>query len=122
LRSISGQINAGLAQLGTIIIGRKIPDEPPVLDRAAITRVIHLLTSILNTLALSYSKGVSNVKEDQLKGLQEAENVAGTDHPRHSELAWSLCYTDSCSIHRSTKEGSRYWPRKKKPIYWEQEP
>jgi hypothetical protein len=69
---------------------------------------------IINTL--------SNIKEDQLKGLQEAENVARTDHPRHSELAWSFCYTNSCPIHRSTKEGSGYWPKKKKPVYWEQEP
>jgi hypothetical protein len=45
-----------------------------------------------------------------------------TDHPRHVELAWSFCYTDSCSIHRSSKEGSGYWPRKRKPVYWEQEP
>jgi plasmid maintenance system killer protein len=67
-------------------------------------------------------KKLSNIKEVQLRGIQKAENVAKMDHPRHSELAWSFCYTDSCSIHHSTKEGSGYWPKKKKPVYWEQAP
>jgi hypothetical protein len=55
---------------------------------------------------------------EELETLRENENVARIDHPRHAELAWSFCYTDSCSIHRSSKEGAGYWPTKKRPVYW----
>jgi hypothetical protein len=62
------------------------------------------------------------VKRDQEKGLlgqlREMENVARIDHPRHGELAWDFFYTDSCAIHLSSKEGTGYWPRKKRPVYW----
>jgi hypothetical protein len=56
--------------------------------------------------------------EQQLEEFRKAENVARIDHPRHAELAWSFCYTDKCTIHKSSKEGSGYWPRKQKPVYW----
>lgn len=61
-------------------------------------------------------------QENKLKKLREEENVARIDHPRHVELAWSLCYTDSCTIHSSSKIGSGYWPKKIKPVYWERKP
>jgi hypothetical protein len=66
-------------------------------------------------------KYFTDIKGEEVKGLQEAENVARTDHPRHVELAWSFCYTNSCSIHRSSKERSGYWPRKRKSVYWEEQ-
>ena len=56
--------------------------------------------------------------EQQLEEFRKSENVARIDHPRHGELAWSFCYTDKCTIHKSSKEGSGYWPKKKKPVYW----
>jgi hypothetical protein len=62
------------------------------------------------------------VKRDQekesLRQLREMKNVARIDHPRHGELAWDFCHTDSCAIHLSLKEGTGYWPRKKRPVYW----
>jgi hypothetical protein len=61
-------------------------------------------------------------RENELKKLREEENVARIDHPRHAELAWSFCYTDSCTIHNSSKIGSGYWPKKIKPVYWERKP
>lgn len=67
-------------------------------------------------------KELMTLQECELKGLREAENVARIDHPRHAELAWSFCYTDSCSIHISSKQGSGYWPKKKKAVYWDQKP
>jgi hypothetical protein len=61
---------------------------------------------------------LKDVVQDELENLRKRENVASTDHPRHGELSWSFCYTDSCSIHRSSKSGSGYWPRRKTPVYW----
>ena len=61
--------------------------------------------------------------EDRRQEIEEFRiqgNVARIDHPRHAELAWSFCYTDSCSIHRSSKDGSGYWPSRRMPVYWEQ--
>jgi hypothetical protein len=55
---------------------------------------------------------------NELEDLRENENVAKIDHPRHEELAWSFCYTDSCTIHHSSKQGSGYWPKKRTPVYW----
>jgi hypothetical protein len=54
----------------------------------------------------------------EIETLRREENVARIDHPRHRELAWSACYTDSCEVHYSSKEGSGYWPRTKTPVYW----
>jgi hypothetical protein len=59
-----------------------------------------------------------SIVEDELENLRRRENVASTDHPRHGELSWSFCYTDSCSIHQSSKSGSGYWPHRKTPVYW----
>jgi hypothetical protein len=35
-----------------------------------------------------------------------------TRHPKHNQLSWTACYTDSCQTHRSEKEGSGWYPRK----------
>jgi hypothetical protein len=56
--------------------------------------------------------------QSEIETLRREENVARIDHPRHKELAWSACYTDSCKVHYSSKEGSGYWPRAKTPVYW----
>lgn len=67
-------------------------------------------------------KSFTDTKQDELQRLEEAEDVARSSHPRHLELAWIFCYTDTCSIHRLSKEHFGYWPRKRKAIYWDHEP
>lgn len=64
-------------------------------------------------------KCLTNVKQNELKELEEAEDVARSTHPRHAELAWSFCYTDTCATHRLSKERFGYWPMKKKAIFWD---
>jgi hypothetical protein len=66
-------------------------------------------------------KRLTDIKQDELKKLEEAEDVARATHPRHAELAWIFCYTHTCAAHRLSKERFGYWPMKKKAIYWDHE-
>jgi hypothetical protein len=62
------------------------------------------------------SRAAAKIIKDEIERLRDNENVAKIDHPRHAELAWSFCYTDSCTIHRSSKDGAGYWPNRKRPV------
>jgi Retrotransposon gag protein/Zinc knuckle len=55
---------------------------------------------------------------ENLRKSKEDDNVARIDHPRHKELTWSACYTDSCITHYSSKSDSGFWPRRRLPVYW----
>jgi hypothetical protein len=35
-------------------------------------------------------------------------------HRRHALLSWTACYQDDCDVHRSEKEGSGWFPQRKK--------
>jgi hypothetical protein len=48
----------------------------------------------------------------------ENGNVAETDHPRHAELNWRSCYTDSCEAHYERKDNESHFPGKHLPVYW----
>jgi hypothetical protein len=55
---------------------------------------------------------------EDLRKSKEDDNVARIDHPRHKELTWSACYTNSCITHYSSKSDSGFWPRRRLPVYW----
>jgi Zinc knuckle/Retrotransposon gag protein len=63
------------------------------------------------------SKQKEQLKE-RIRTLRETENVARIDHPRHAELTWSACYTDSCSVHYSSKIDTGRFPQRRIPVYW----
>jgi hypothetical protein len=67
-------------------------------------------------------KSLADIKRGELRRLEDAEDVAKASHPRHAELAWGFCYTDTCSTHLSSKEHCGYWPKRKTSIYWDYEP
>jgi Retrotransposon gag protein/Zinc knuckle len=53
-----------------------------------------------------------------IQKLEQENNVARTDHPRHAELAWSACYTDTCLVHYQSKIDTGNFPQARRPVYW----
>lgn len=58
---------------------------------------------------------------DKQRRLEDPNNVARTDHPRHAELAWSACYTKECRVHLDAKTGANYFPRRREAVFWPEE-
>lgn len=65
------------------------------------------------------AKDKGDKKKEEVVQCRKEEDVARIDHPRHAAMGWSFCYTDSCSIHRSSKEDAGYYPNTKRAVYWE---
>lgn len=58
-----------------------------------------------------------NILQHTIRGLREHEDVTRTDHPRHKELLWTACDTDTCPVHYYAKMDG-YFPKNVKPVYW----
>jgi hypothetical protein len=50
--------------------------------------------------------------------IEEKDNVARADHPKHGQLTWSACYHDSCKYHYQAKMECGYFPSRQIPVYW----
>ena len=52
-----------------------------------------------------------------IRELRVHEDVTRTDHPRHKELMWTACDTDTCATHYYKKMDG-YFPKDVEPVYW----
>ena len=50
--------------------------------------------------------------------LGDKDNVARTDHPKHGQLWWRACYTNSCPLHYASKKREGCFPDREEPVYW----
>jgi hypothetical protein len=50
--------------------------------------------------------------------LGDKDNVARTDHPKHGQLWWRACYTNSCPLHLAPKKREGFFPDREEPVYW----
>ena len=50
-------------------------------------------------------------KEAKLTSPKYAWNYVEEADEQHEKLSWTACFKDACSIHRSDKEGSGWFPQ-----------
>ena len=54
---------------------------------------------------------LSRKQRHKLQGTTPRGTIAATKQDSHAGMSWTACYEDTCTIHRSDKEGSGWWPK-----------
>jgi len=54
---------------------------------------------------------LSRKQRHELQGTTPRGTIAATKQDSHAGMSWTACYEDTCTIHRSDKEGSGWWPK-----------